>query len=446
MKTKTELIPMARRKGGKLGLCLVAYAGAAGLFPSAASAACGPDLTTQFEVHTGALRKSAPSTQTITARNAGSPVKGPIYLEIYGTPNGVWQQNYTFTSNCSPGSTFTRFYLGYSNTWNTNVTLSLTLKFANLNNVPITYSFRIVKGDLIGSPHMTMGDFDGDRVADLAVFDPPTALWTIKLSASNLTTSMVVGTPNTDRFVIGDFDGDLKEDMAVFTPATATWTIRRSSDGVTTTTVFGAPNLDVPIPADYDGDGYTDLAVYRPTLRVFTVLRSTDGKIVSKQYGGPGSIPVPADWDGDGRAEYAFYDPANTMFHMYNTTTNQENTYSVQGFSGYPFAMIMNNEGHPSPSTYDPNSGIVTILDLTANTVYSKWIGPNAKVVAGDFSGDATGDVATYDLATAHWAMQSQMANPQPTPVASFGFGTPGSSVPVLAIPSMLKFPQLLPW
>jgi hypothetical protein len=44
-------------------------------------------------VHKGIFRKAAYTTQTISARNTGTPVKGPVYIEIFGTPNGVWQQN-----------------------------------------------------------------------------------------------------------------------------------------------------------------------------------------------------------------------------------------------------------------------------------------------------------------------------------------------------------------
>jgi len=60
------------------------------------------------------------------------------------------------------------------------------------------------------------GDYDGDRKADLGVFEPATATWQIQYSKTNVTSSFVYGLPTIDRFVVGDFDGDLKEDIATF--------------------------------------------------------------------------------------------------------------------------------------------------------------------------------------------------------------------------------------
>ena len=59
--------------------------------------------------------------------------------------------------------------------------------------------------------------------------------------------------------VPGDYNGDGLTDVAVFDTATATWHIRGYP-----AIVLGDPT-DTPVPGDYDGDGTTDIAVYRPS-------------------------------------------------------------------------------------------------------------------------------------------------------------------------------------
>ena len=83
--------------------------------------------------------------------------------------------------------------------------------------------------------------------------------------------------------VTGDWNGDRVTDIGVYDPGTATFTLRTvGADGlpVLTPVVFGL-GTDLPVTGDLDGNGITDVGIWRPstgTLAFFTlVMRSISG-------------------------------------------------------------------------------------------------------------------------------------------------------------------------
>lgn len=120
--------------------------------------------------------------------------------------------------------------------------------------------------------------------------------------------------------VNGDYDGDGIADSAVFSASDGSWQIRRSAYGDTVTFGFGARG-DVPVPSDYDGDGMTDIGVFRPSKALWYVRRSSDGAVASFRFGMPGDIPSADDHDGDGRADLAVFRPSTGILFRFESSS-----------------------------------------------------------------------------------------------------------------------------
>jgi len=147
----------------------------------------------------------------------------------------------------------------------------------------------------VAGDKLVSADYDGDGRTDPAIFR--NGVWWILKSNGSGYDSIGWGLP-TDIPVPADYDGDGKTDTAIFSDGT--WWILKSSGGYNSIP-WGLPT-DIPVPADYDGDGKTDLAVIRDS--VWWILKSNGGYI-SIQWGLPTDAPVPADYDGDGKTDLA---------------------------------------------------------------------------------------------------------------------------------------------
>ncbi|WP_197446705.1 Ig-like domain-containing protein [Tautonia plasticadhaerens] len=179
-----------------------------------------------------------------------------------------------------------------------------------------------IKLRILGTP----GDHDGNGVADLAVFRPATGEWLVALKDG---TGATLGV-RVERFgdtqlrdvpAPADYDGNGVADLAVFRPATGEWLVALKDGTGATLGVrverFGDTQLrDVPAPADYDGNGVADLAVFRPATGEWLVaLKDGTGATLGVRVERFGDtqlrdVPAPADYDGNGVADLAVFRPA----------------------------------------------------------------------------------------------------------------------------------------
>ncbi len=243
----------------------------------------------------------------------------------------------------------------------------------------------------------TRFDFDGDRRADLAVFDASTGAWSIRLSITNQTTTTVFGQQG-DVTAPADFDGDGRADIAVYRPAEGVFYLSQSSAGFRAVR-WGALE-DKPVPADYDGDGRADIAVWRPSNGVWYILNSQTNQLRAVHFGKAGDVALQeTDFDGDGRADIAVYRPSTGAWYWLESGANDQLRAVLFGQIGdIAAAADYNADGKTDFAVFRPNGGGWYRQLSTPNGGYTFSalpFGQSGDVpVVADYNGDGSADIS----------------------------------------------------
>jgi hypothetical protein len=287
----------------------------------------------------------------------------------------------------------------------------------------------------------TRSDFDGDLLADPAVYRPDTGTWFSLDSSTGNTTFSARGwgvQAQGDVPVLGDFDGDGTIDPTVFRPTTGTWFILMSSADYTDWTWFGwGTSTDTLVPGDYDGDAIADAAVYRPSTGEWFIRPSSGAGQWSVTFGGEvGDLPLPYDYDGDGITDIAVYRPASgTWFVLTSSSGFVDWTFQgwgVQAEGDQPTPGDYDGDGKTDLAVFRPATGTWFVLESHADFTTWTWSGWGLATdvpVPADYDGDGKTDLAVYRPSTGEWYIRPSTGA---TPWSAV-FGAPGD-VPLPAI------------
>lgn len=202
-----------------------------------------------------------------------------------------------------------------------------------------------------------IGDYDGDNLSDIAFWRPANSTWYIQNSSkTNLGSSRndgiqrhVFGLQSDDIPVPGDYDGDRITDIAFWRASNNTWYVRNSSgsqfgsnrgDGIQRF-IFDASGAYQPHTADFDGDGITDMGLYNSTTGQWLIRQSSNLQAITVEFPESiGGIAIPADYTGDGIADLAIWNASEGEVVLRNSADTAVTEFSYGGSKIIPVAAI----------------------------------------------------------------------------------------------------------
>ncbi|HEX9959764.1 MAG TPA: M36 family metallopeptidase, partial [Pyrinomonadaceae bacterium] len=248
-------------------------------------------------------------------------------------------------------------------------------------------------------------DFDGDRRTDVSLYRTFEGIWYLSQSTGGFAAARW-GLEH-DVLAPGDFDGDGKTDLSVFRPSNEAgapdFYVLNSSNSTFSFVSWGN-TLDIPIVADYDADGKSDFAVYRRDNSTFYALKSTGG-ILSVQIGSgmpsPITVPVTGDFDGDGKSDFTYTAAPSSNASIQWLIRKSTNNYNPQFFafgvgSDKIVAADYDGDGTDDMAVFRPSNGFWYIRRSSGGDSYIQF-GANGDVPApGDYDGDGKYDLAVF--------------------------------------------------
>jgi hypothetical protein len=281
-------------------------------------------------------------------------------------------------------------------------------------------------------------DFDGDTFGDLVLFDPSSATFKVRFSSFNQRPGgNSVGNVG-DVPAAGDFNGDGVADQAVFNRSTGEWNVLLSG-GQSVRVLFGAAG-QIPVPARYSGFDCTDLATYDPQRGIWTIANcKVFGPPRFVHFGGrAGDIPVVADYDRDNLADLALINPQDMIWRVKR---------SSRGYIEWPFGLPGDI---PLPGDYDGNRAAQpAVYRPSTNQVFVRGDraevfafpapsgAPGDRLVVTDVENDGADDFAsfhptlqTFDVATSQLLLFNNLVVPGVATLANSSSGFPSLSLP----------------
>lgn len=283
-----------------------------------------------------------------------------------------------------------------------------------------------------------MGDFDGNSLTDLGIFDSTKGIWEISLSkkTSELRQQQFYGASlwlensifkSRDCWPIGgDFNGDSKSDVGVYNTSNHTLKIALSngrdkfviSDTFNPDLSFASPSWQ-PFTGNFNGDKYTDLAFYNRddgTVKVFLGRADGfDGPFQAKTKFPANYVAMGGDFNADALTDLCLFKKDSGEIKVYFSNSfayrNGEDDF-IDGVNfGYSAAKDkdillsdFNNDGLADLGYWDKDtykwycvSG--TGSAFTDNKVWLENFGASTdqSATTGDFNGDGITDPATFN-------------------------------------------------
>ncbi len=274
----------------------------------------------------------------------------------------------------------------------------------------------------------TRSDYDGDGLADLAVWHSASGNWYIRSGTGSVLAWAVPLGSSSSRVLSGDYNGDGRNDFVVYNQGR--WLIRSLSGALLAADIQWGWAGAIPLSGDYNGDHTNDLVVVDP-LSGRWFIRTLGGRVLcwNFNWGFSGGEFLAGDYDGDGCADLGFFYPASGRWYLYTLARNRVLLWDFGWGGSWGAARVGDYDGDGADDlvafnrasshwyVYSPAQSKVLLWHV-------QWGFPGVIPVRGDFDGDGRADPTVY-VPTSGWWYRLSSA----TPGSQFTqWGFPGAS------------------
>ncbi|WP_197527094.1 Ig-like domain-containing protein [Pirellulimonas nuda] len=225
--------------------------------------------------------------------------------------------------------------------------------------------------------------------------------------------------------IVGDFDGDGLDDLAVFNSNVFSFNFRNDgfADATDATLIWGLPGvLDQPVAADMNGDGVDDIGLWVPRNSAATAPRVTEWYFLVSTTGAPGAGSLAA-------LNHPFSPPpfGTDLYYEFG----DDRALPIVGNFDPPIAAgAVQQQFAEMPGDYD-GSGLVDEADRLMWRQYFGTTNPQA-----DGNGDGVVDLSDYTVWRDHLGMSAPLLA-GPASAVSAAFEVPGMVADLAAGPGV---------
>ncbi|MFZ2356446.1 MAG: toxin TcdB middle/N-terminal domain-containing protein, partial [Candidatus Omnitrophota bacterium] len=266
-----------------------------------------------------------------------------------------------------------------------------------------------------------MGDFNGDALSDLGLFDSTSGSWQICISDQGTFRNAVDWLNNFGALgewwpLSGDFNADARTDIAIYNNSTGELKVALSSGSNfvvsgTWLTFSGASNSWQAFSGNFNGDKYSDFAVCnKDTGEVKVALGIGFGFSELTTWSnnlGAGYIALSGDFNADSLADLCLFNKSSGEFKVAFSDTKAfvDGSIWISGFAAGQEALLsdFNNDGLCDVGFWDKASSNYYYAISTGERFIAKdvWLNfgssQDESASTGDFNADGVTDAACFD-------------------------------------------------
>lgn len=227
-------------------------------------------------------------------------------------------------------------------------------------------------------------DYDGDGKTDFTFFHKDSGQWSISSTLDqNFTKNIFLGNIG-DLPIPASIDDDAKYEPTVWRPINAAWLLAKKDDegNYTREVIFDGSYQDSVFSGDYDGDGKSDLINWRPDDGYWHIVKSGTNFDFNQsehiQHGKEWDTIVPNDYDGDGKCDLVLWRKSNQTWYFKYAKDGSQSELKFGGIDDIPASGDIDGDGFPELIMWNPGEKKWNILNFKTQQVFSyKWDVPS---------------------------------------------------------------------